>query len=79
LPQLADCTHCHAIDGKTQDATYTDLDAARFVSDFVPISKPQCTECHTAQAAGNACQQCHNYHVERAADRKFNAAVVESR
>jgi hypothetical protein len=78
LPQLADCTHCHAIDGKASSATaYAGLDPERFVGDFAPISKRQCTECHTAKAAGNACQQCHNYHVERVRDRRFSAAAAE--
>lgn len=67
LPQLSDCTHCHTIDAAASAAVaYTDLNPARFVGDFVPISKRQCTECHTAMAAGDACQQCHNYHVESA-------------
>jgi hypothetical protein len=78
LPQLADCTHCHAIDGKASSTTaYADLDPERFVGDFAPISKRQCAECHTAKAAGNACQQCHNYHVERVQDRRFSAAAAE--
>jgi hypothetical protein len=65
LPQLTDCTHCHAIDGAAAaSVTYTDLNPARFVGDFAPMSKRQCAECHTAQAAGDACQKCHNYHVE---------------
>jgi hypothetical protein len=65
LPQLADCTHCHAIDDSATTATsYTDVDPKRFASDFVAISKRQCVECHTAKAAGDRCQSCHNYHVE---------------
>lgn len=80
LPQLSDCTHCHAIDSKASSATaYADLDPARFVGDFAPISKRQCTECHTAKAAGNACQQCHNYHVEQLEDRRLNTSAAEAR
>jgi hypothetical protein len=64
LQQLVDCTHCHSIDAAASSApAYTGLDAVRFVSDFAPISKRQCVECHTAKAAGDRCQQCHNYHV----------------
>src|SRR4029079_14357598 len=45
LPQLADCTHCHAIDGKASSTTaYAGLYPERFVGDFAPISKRQCTE-----------------------------------
>lgn len=65
ITSLADCTHCHAVDAKAAAAAaYTDFDPARFVSDFAPLTKQHCTECHTARAAGDACQQCHNYHVD---------------
>ncbi len=67
LPQLADCTHCHSIDGAASVATpYADVDPQRFVSDFAAMSKRQCTQCHTTKAAGDRCQSCHNYHVESA-------------
>jgi hypothetical protein len=64
LSNLSDCTHCHAIDPAAATASYRGYDATPFASDFLPLSKRQCIECHTAKAAGNACQQCHNYHVE---------------
>jgi hypothetical protein len=79
LPQLADCTHCHAIDSKAAAATaYTDVDPARFIGDFAPISKRQCTECHTTKAAGDACQQCHNYHVQTAAQIRAKPEAIQS-
>jgi hypothetical protein len=65
LPQLADCSHCHSIDAtqatEVGDSTW---DPHSHVSDFAPLSKRQCVECHTAKAAGDACQKCHNYHAE---------------
>ncbi|HEX5470645.1 MAG TPA: hypothetical protein VFW73_02105, partial [Lacipirellulaceae bacterium] len=65
LPELADCIHCHSIDATADSANaYADLNPSHFVSDFSPISKRQCVECHTTKAAGNACQMCHNYHVQ---------------
>jgi ferredoxin-like protein FixX len=65
LPQLADCTHCHAIvESKTPAASYTDWNPESFVSEFAPVTKRQCVECHTARRAGDGCQKCHNYHVE---------------
>jgi predicted CXXCH cytochrome family protein len=65
LPQLAGCTHCHTIDeSNNAAASYTDWESHSFVSEFAPLSKQQCVECHTEKAAGNRCQQCHNYHVE---------------
>jgi hypothetical protein len=79
LPQLANCTNCHAIES-TASATvaYTGLDPARFVGDFAPMSKRQCVECHTAKAAGDACQQCHNYHVEAATNLRIKEEVPQS-
>ena len=63
LPQLTDCTTCHVIDSKST-TSYAGWEASRFSSQFHPISKQTCTECHTARAAGDNCQKCHNYHVE---------------
>jgi hypothetical protein len=79
LPPLADCTHCHTIDDKASSAiAYTDFDPARFVGDFAAMSKRQCAECHTAKAAGNACQKCHNYHVETATGMRIREEPVRS-
>jgi hypothetical protein len=65
LPQLADCTACHAVDKTAQaKTTYVGDDPCRFASDFLPLRKNQCAQCHTAVAAGDRCQSCHNYHVE---------------
>ncbi|HVT28995.1 MAG TPA: hypothetical protein VHE81_13350, partial [Lacipirellulaceae bacterium] len=67
LPQLSDCTHCHVTDSSADSTTsYNDFNPTRFVSDFAPISKRQCVGCHTSRAAGDACQQCHYYHVQTA-------------
>jgi hypothetical protein len=64
LPQLADCTQCHTIDARVADgATHTGWDPRQFASEFLPISKNKCATCHTAAAAGDRCQSCHNYHV----------------
>jgi hypothetical protein len=65
LPQLVDCTQCHVIDNRvTAAAAHTGWDPHRFASEFLPVSKSQCAQCHTATAAGDSCQSCHNYHVE---------------
>jgi hypothetical protein len=65
LPQLADCTACHAIDATANTAAaYTDMSPSLFVTEFKSMSKRQCAECHTKAAAGDKCQSCHNYHVE---------------
>lgn len=65
LPPLADCTHCHAIDSAASAAApYHGWEPHRVVGDFKPLTKQQCVECHTAKAAGDACQKCHHYHVD---------------
>jgi hypothetical protein len=66
LPQLADCTSCHALDSQASTAaSYADYDPHHFASDFQPLSKQQCATCHTTAAAGDSCQSCHRYHVDR--------------
>jgi hypothetical protein len=67
LPQLENCASCHAINDKASVAVAsTGSDPRQFVSDFKPMTKQQCAECHTKTAAGDACQSCHNYHVQKA-------------
>jgi hypothetical protein len=79
LPQLADCTSCHVIDGAANTAaSYTDLNPQRFVSEFKPLAKQQCAACHTKAAAGDRCQSCHNYHVEAAESWRFSAPASEA-
>jgi len=64
-PQLSDCTSCHTIADSAKTATaYANFNPREFVHDFRPMSKQHCAECHTAKAAGDRCQSCHNYHVE---------------
>jgi hypothetical protein len=67
LPELTDCSTCHAIDSKST-TSYDGREPSRFSSQFHPISKQTCTKCHTARAAGDDCQQCHNYHIEAPTD-----------
>jgi hypothetical protein len=64
LPQLADCTECHAINDAADVAkSYVDADAHQYVKGFKSMSRQKCAACHTATAAGDRCQSCHNYHV----------------
>jgi hypothetical protein len=65
LPQLEDCTSCHAIDStKISAVSYPNHNPHDFVSDFLSLSKQHCVQCHTAKAAGESCHKCHNYHVD---------------
>lgn len=45
------CASCHR------------LDMEKTVEQFSPITKADCQSCHTAQAAGDNCTTCHNYHL----------------
>ncbi len=33
-------------------------------SDFAPMKKSDCSQCHRPNAAGDTCTQCHNYHIK---------------
>jgi hypothetical protein len=78
LPQLENCTSCHQIDAKASTtASYANSNPQQFASEFKPISKQQCAACHTKTAAGDACQSCHNYHVESVEGWRLSAPTVE--
>ncbi len=77
LPQLTNCESCHAIDGAINTAaSYADWNPQRFVTEFKPLTKRQCAECHTKSAAGNRCQSCHNYHVEEVESWRLSAPMA---
>jgi hypothetical protein len=79
LPQLANCTSCHAVDSAANvTASYADMNPRHFVSDFKPMTKTQCAECHTKTAAGDRCQACHNYHVETPEPWRLESPTHES-
>lgn len=66
INSLRDCQTCHKLK-KLNDQNLTEQgwsDRGRTIrSEFVPVEKNQCASCHTTQSAGDACTQCHNYHV----------------
>jgi len=76
-PELANCTHCHALDptADRQSAPYATLQPRDFVSQFQPITKTSCIECHQPKAAGDSCTQCHNYHVDTPRFRTSSATL----
>lgn len=65
-PELEDCSHCHKMSQQPPNslAAYSSRKPSQFAGQFEPISKSACVECHQPKAAGGACTQCHNYHVE---------------
>lgn len=50
-----ECTDCHALDA-SQAAAH---------SDFAPITKARCAECHGERKAASTCTTCHRYHGDR--------------
>jgi hypothetical protein len=62
------CLTCHTLDTASPADAYaksfgTNRNAAVFHSNFLPIAKTTCMECHTESRAGESCQICHRYHV----------------
>jgi hypothetical protein len=63
-PNLQDCSHCHTLDTSSSNReSFQSVDASMVVSNFLPITKSNCTSCHSANQTNNGCTQCHNYHV----------------
>ena len=62
----AGCLTCHQVDYESDVmASYRDLNPSTFARNFKPMSKTLCARCHEEEQAGNACTDCHNYHVGR--------------
>ena len=53
LPSISDCRSCHLLNPTSLHSK----------EEFAPMLKSQCASCHQANAAGDSCTQCHNYHV----------------
>ncbi|MCA9139132.1 MAG: hypothetical protein KDB00_20305 [Planctomycetales bacterium] len=65
---LGDCVFCH----RTRSAKDSVNDAITLAavsstneepSDFMPLDRQQCADCHNAKAAGDDCTTCHRYHL----------------
>jgi hypothetical protein len=67
----AGCQTCHALNPKAEYAKFFSResgtavahDAVKFQSNFAPISKMLCAECHQPRIAGDGCVICHRYHA----------------
>ncbi|QEG40289.1 cytochrome c3 family protein [Roseimaritima ulvae] len=64
LPNLADCRYCHKVAGDAAGVRLASTQE-RLQQEFEPLRKAACAVCHTSQAAGDNCTQCHNYHVTK--------------
>lgn len=65
------CQTCHVLNPSSKygsyfqpaDPTIASLDPSHFESNFAPLPKMECGQCHTARIAGDNCLLCHNYHT----------------
>ena len=64
-PTLTNFDHSRHLHIVPQDgcASCHRLDMEKTVTQFSPIAKSDCQSCHTAEAAGEDCTTCHNYHL----------------
>ena len=59
------CENCHILN-KEMDymAFYKEFDPVNWVSNFDPIRKKTCMQCHTETQINLECQKCHLYHFK---------------
>ncbi|MBL27235.1 MAG: hypothetical protein CMM50_06765 [Rhodospirillaceae bacterium] len=58
------CKNCHVLDYEADYAgKMKSFDPLDFVSNFKPIQKETCTECHREGGVRQDCQLCHDYHL----------------
>jgi len=76
LTEEQGCAACHAFDREADYlAGFEDRDPGTFESNFRPITKSACADCHTAERAGNTCVQCHDYHVGHTAGKEATTTI----
>lgn len=66
IPTLRDCQSCHVLYPQTAVATGThgwSHSGMILHHEFQSMQIQDCSKCHTKQSAGDACTQCHNYHI----------------
>jgi len=57
------CKSCHTLAEKAPYMdSFKDMNAATFTSNFSPLKKDVCTDCHTDNSTLGTCVTCHNYH-----------------
>jgi len=55
---------CHAMnDSADFKKAYGSFDATQFESNFQPIKKASCVQCHQSGRANESCSTCHKYHI----------------
>ena len=58
------CIACHRLNEDTNyQKSFEQRDPHQFVANFAPMKQEACADCHVEQSAGDACTQCHQYHI----------------
>jgi len=58
------CKNCHVLDFEVDyESMVETFDPGVFVSNFKPIQKETCVQCHTEGGVRQDCQLCHDYHL----------------
>jgi hypothetical protein len=64
--ELKDCSKCHELDPQRTNAhSFVSFDQREVVSNFRPIVKSDCLQCHQPGRTNSSCMTCHHYHVEK--------------
>ena len=59
------CTNCHILDKEVDYmATFKEFDSVNWKSNFYPIRKKTCMQCHSEDQINLECQNCHKYHFK---------------
>ena len=59
------CTNCHVIDTQADySSSFKTFDATQFTSNFKPIKRALCVQCHSEDQISQECQVCHTYHLK---------------
>ena len=59
------CTNCHILDKEVDYmATFKEFDPVNWKSNFYPIRKKTCMQCHSEDQINLECQNCHKYHFK---------------
>lgn len=60
IQEIKNCVNCHQFSPQTE----TDDESKTVSPSFKPITKSQCSSCHSdGKIAGESCLSCHNYHI----------------
>ena len=72
------CVACHRLneDQKYPDS-FKERDPLQFHPNFAPMQREACADCHVEQSAGDACTQCHQYHIGEFAAESIPATRID--